>query len=250
MGELPFSEIVTFALIGFVAQIIDGALGMAFGVIASSSLIAFGVPPAFASAAVHTAEIATTGMSGASHLYNRNVDKSLFLRLVVAGVAGGVLGAYVLTGLPEEIIKPVVTLYLIGMAALIFARVMGKEMGRFRPPIPAVGASAGFLDAIGGGGWGPLASSTLLASGETPRKTIGSVNTAEFFVTVAISATFFTQLDLAGYGRIVLGLVIGGALAAPLAGYLIRVLPPRRALILVGCVVFAVSTANLVGLFR
>jgi uncharacterized membrane protein YfcA len=154
-----------------------------------------------------------------------------------------------LTGLPEDIIKPIVTFYLAAMAALIFARVLGKTFA-WRPPVPGVGASAGFLDAIGGGGWGPLASSTLLATGENPRKTIGSVNTAEFFITVAISITFLTQLDLAQYGRIVLGLVIGGALAAPLAGYLISVLPPRRALILVGCVVTAVSTVNLVGLFN
>jgi uncharacterized protein len=249
MGDLPYSDIATFALIGFLAQIIDGALGMAFGVISSSCLIAFGVPPAFASAAVHTAEIATTGASGASHLYHRNVDKTLFLRLVVAGVVGGVIGAYVLTGLPEEIIKPFVTLYLIGMAGLIFLRVMGREYRRWQPPIPAVGASGGFLDAIGGGGWGPLVTSTLLATGENPRRSIGSVNTAEFFVTVAISATFLTQLDLAGYGRIVLGLVIGGALAAPLAGYLIRVLPAKRAMLLVGIVLSVVSSVNLVRLF-
>jgi uncharacterized protein len=247
--ELPYSEIAVFAAIGFVAQIVDGALGMAFGVISSSCLIAFGVPPAFASAAVHTAEIATTGTSSASHLYHRNVDKALFLRLVVAGVGGGAVGAYVLTGLPEEIIKPFVTAYLIGMALLIFARVMGKELSHWQPPIPAVGATGGFLDAIGGGGWGPLVTSTLVATGGQPRRTIGSVNAAEFFITVAISATFFTQLDLAGYGHIVLGLVIGGGLAAPLAGYLIRILPARQALLLVGIVVAAVSALNVVALF-
>ncbi len=242
-------DIATFALIGFIAQIIDGALGMAFGIIASSSLMAFGVPPAFASAAIHAAEVVTTGISGASHIWQRNVDRQLFLRLVFAGIIGGVLGAYVLTGLPEDIVKPVVTVYLIAMTVLIFARVLGKKFSDWQPPIPVVGASGGFLDAIGGGGWGPLVTSTLVATGEQPRKTIGSVNTAEFFVTVAISVAFLTQLDLTQYGRIVLGLVIGGGIAAPLAGYLIRILPQRRALVLVGCVIAILSVVNVVSLF-
>jgi uncharacterized membrane protein YfcA len=242
-------EVALFAAIGFLAQIVDGALGMAFGVIASSSLLLFGVPPAFASAAVHTAEIATTGISGASHIWHRNVDKSLFLKLVFSGVLGGIVGAFVLTGLPEEIVKPVVTLYLIGMTGLIFARVFGKSFKLFRPPEPTVGAAGGFLDAIGGGGWGPLVGSTLVATGETPRKAIGSVNLAEFFVTIAISATFFSQIDLQSYGYIVLGLVLGGGLAAPLAGYLIRILPAKRALLLVGLVVGTLSVVSIVAMF-
>jgi len=144
------SDIATFAIIGFITQIIDGALGMAFGIMASSSLMAFGVPPAFASAAIHLAEVVTTGISGASHIWQRNVDRQLFLKLVVAGVIAGAIGAYVLTGLPEEFIKPVVTVYLIGMTVLIFARVMGRSFTRWQPPIPAVGAGGAFLDAIGG----------------------------------------------------------------------------------------------------
>jgi hypothetical protein len=244
------SEIVIFAVIGFVAQMIDGALGMAFGVIASTSLIAFGVPPAFASAAVHAAEIVTTGISGASHVWHRNVHKALFLRLVVAGVIGGVLGAFVLSGLPEEIIKPVVTVYLIAMAVLILARVRGWNLKHRRPPTPVVGAAGGFLDAVGGGGWGPIVASTLIATGGQPRRSIGSVNLAEFFVTLAISAAFFSQIDLASYGRIVLGLILGGMLAAPLAGYFIRILPMRYALLLVGCVISALSVVNVWSLLR
>lgn len=245
-----FTEIAVFAVIGFAAQMIDGALGMAFGVIASSSLMAFGVPPAFASAAVHAAEIVTTGVSGASHVWHRNVDRALFLRLTVAGVAGGIVGAYVLTGLPEQIIKPIVTIYLIAMAVLIFARVRGWYLHSRRPPTPVVGTVGGFLDAIGGGGWGPLVASTLIATGGQPRRSIGSVNLAEFFVTIAISVTFFTKIDLASYGWIVLGLVIGGVMAAPLAGYLIRILPARHALVLVGCVVAAIGLLNVVSLLR
>jgi uncharacterized protein len=245
-----YSEVAIFAVIGFIAQMVDGALGMAFGVIASSSLMAFGVPPALASAAVHAAEIVTTGVSGASHVWHRNVDRGMFLRLAIAGVGGGVVGAYVLTGLPEAVIKPIVTLYLIAMAILIFARVRGWYFHGRNLPIPAVGAAGGFLDAVGGGGWGPLTASTLIAGGEQPRRSIGSVNLAEFFVTTAISATFFTQIDLANYGWIVLGLILGGIIAAPLAGYFIRILPTRYALVLVGCVVGTLGVVNVVALLR
>lgn len=244
-----YSEVAMFAAVGFLAQMVDGALGMAYGVIATSSLLAFGVPPAFASASVHAAEIVTTGVSGVSHVWNKNVDRDLFLRLVFTGVAGGIFGAYVLTGLPEDIIKPIVAIYLAAMAGLIFARLGGWHLKRFRPPTPAVGTAGGFLDAIGGGGWGPLVASTLIAKGEQPRKSIGSVNLAEFFVTVSISITFLTQLDLANFGKIVLGLVIGGALAAPLAGYFIRIISQRTALVLVGLVISVLSVMNLVSIF-
>ena len=242
-------EILLFAAIGFLAQLIDGALGMAFGVIASSSLIATGAPPAIASAAVHAAEIVTTAVSGASHIWNRNVDRRIFLQLVIPGAAAGAVGAYILTGMPEEVIKPVVTVYLAGMAVLIFARVLGWGLRRWRPPTPLIGAGGGFLDAIGGGGWGPLVASTLIATGDNPRRSVGSVNVAEFFIAVTVSATFLTQLDLARYGKPVIGLIIGGALAAPFAGYLLRIMPMRVALILVGVVVAALSVLNLARLF-
>jgi uncharacterized protein len=238
-------QLLTFIVIGFLAQMVDGALGMAFGVIASTCLMATGAPPAIASAAVHAAEIVTTGLSGASHLWNRNVDRRLFLQLVVTGVIGGVVGAYVLTGLPEEIVKPIVTVYLAAMALLIFLRLLGWSLRTWRPPVPAIGAVGAFLDAIGGGGWGPLVTSTLVATGDKPRRSVGSANLAEFFITISISATFLTQLDLARYGKPVIGLIVGGALAAPLAGYLLRILPTRTAMALVGVVVAGLSAVNL-----
>lgn len=241
-------EFVVFAAIGFCAQMIDGALGMAFGVIASTSLIAFGTPPAFASAAVHAAEVVTTGISGASHILHRNVDWSLFRQLAVPGVIGGCLGAYVLTGLPEEVVKPLVTVYLALMALLIFLRVASRLRSSWNFPAAAVGGGGGFLDAIGGGGWGPIVASTLLAKGDAPRSTIGSVNTTEFVVTTAISITFFTQLDLSSYGNAVLGLVIGGALAAPVAGYLVKIMPTRLALVLVGTVSVGLTAVNFMDL--
>ena len=242
-------QILTFVAIGFLAQMVDGALGMAFGVIASSSLMAIGAPPAIASAAVHAAEIVTTGISGASHIWNKNVDRKLFFKLVTTGVCGGVLGAYVLTGVPEHIIKPIIAVYLVAMAGLIFARILGWTLKRWQPPAPVIGAGGGFLDAIGGGGWGPLVASTLIAGGDNPRHAVGSVNLAEFFITVSVSVAFFTQFDLAQYGKLILGLIIGGALAAPLAGYFLRVLPSRVALILVGIVVSGLSLINVVSLF-
>jgi len=242
-------EILAFIVIGFLAQMVDGALGMAFGVIASSSLMAIGAPPAIASAAIHAAEIVTTGISGASHIWNKNVDRQLFYKLVATGVCGGVLGAYVLTGIPEHAVKPIVAIYLAAMAGLILARILGWELKRWQPPTPIVGAGGGFLDAFGGGGWGPLVASALIARGDSPRHTVGSVNLAEFFVTASVSLTFLTQLELAQYGKLVLGLVIGGALAAPLAGYLLRILPTRMTLILVGIIVASLSLINLVGQF-
>ena len=243
------SEFALFAVIGFAAQIVDGALGMAFGVISSTSLIALGLPPALASAAVHAAEVVTTGISGISHLWNRNVDRGLFLRLLIPGILGGLAGAYVVTIVQEEYVRPIVTVYLAAMAILVFLRV-AKRLPRWQPPVPPIGATAGFLDAFGGGGWGPLASSTLMASGDVPRTTIGSVNSAEFFITAAVSVMFLTQLDLASYSKVVLGLIVGGALAAPLAGYLIRILPPRAALVLVGIVVAGLSGFNIYQLFN
>jgi uncharacterized protein len=245
---MDFQFLILIA-IGFVAQMVDGALGMAFGVVASSSLIATGVAPAIASASIHAAEVITTAISGASHVWNSNVDRKLFFKLVITGICGGVFGAYVLTGLPENVVKPIVTIYLSAMSVLILGRVLGWKLDRWRPPIPLVGASGGFLDAIGGGGWGPLVVSTLIAAGDNPRTTVGSVNLAEFFVTLSVSAAFLTQLDFARYGQLALGLIIGGALAAPLAGYLLRILSTRVALILVGIVVAGLSLVNLAGLF-
>jgi uncharacterized protein len=242
-------QFLTLIAIGFVAQMVDGALGMAFGVIASSSLIATGVSPAIASAAIHAAEVVTTAISGVSHVWNKNVDWRLFLKVAIAGVCGGVFGAYVLTGIPETIVKPVVTIYLSAMSVLILARVAGWKLDQWRPPTPLVGAGGGFLDAVGGGGWGPLVVATLVAAGDNPRRTVGSANVAEFFVTLSVSVAFLTKLDFALYGQLVLGLIIGGALAAPLAGYLLRVLSPRVTLILIGIVLAGLSLVNLAGLF-
>lgn len=239
-----------FLLVGFIAQLIDGAVGMAYGVISSSVLLAFGVPPAQASATIHAAECFTTGASGASHLAHRNVDWRLFFRLAPAGVIGGVLGAYLLTGFNVDFIKAVVVAYLGVLGVFMLARAIRgpKEEEPHLKHVVPLGIVGGFLDASGGGGWGPIVSSTLLGRGHAPRYVIGSVNAAEFVVTVAISLTFlwtlFTgqlqlgegfaeNLNLTASDKLALGLaalgglILGGLVAAPLAGYVTKIAPAR-----------------------
>lgn len=227
-----------FLLVGFFAQLVDGAVGMAYGVISSSVLLAFGVPPAQASATIHAAECFTTGASGLSHLMHRNVDWKLLLRLAPAGIVGGIVGAYLLTGFDPTFIKAVVIAYLGVLGLFMLHRALSKP--REEPPhlnhVIPLGVVGGFLDASGGGGWGPIVTSTLLGRGHAPRYAIGSVNAAEFFVTAAISATFVWALlhgrfeiegGLATGLAALAGLILGGLVAAPLAGYVTKIAPAR-----------------------
>jgi len=234
-----------FVAVGFVAQLIDGAMGMAYGVTSTTFLLSLGVPPALASAGVHTAEVFTTLVSGLSHWRFGNVNWTLVKRLVIPGVLGGALGAYVLSSVPASAIKPYVAGYLLIMGVVIifraFRRVREREVHTKLIPLAAVG---GFFDAIGGGGWGPIVTSTLVARGNNPRFTIGSVNLTEFFVTLAEAGTFFALIGL-GNWQIIVGLVIGGGLAAPLAAYVCRKLPTRALLLLVGMAIVALQIRNL-----
>jgi uncharacterized protein len=241
------SDFLLLAGVGFVAQLVDGALGMAFGLISTTFMLAFGLPPAHASAVTHTAEVATTAVAGASHLANRNVDRSLFVRLAIAGVAGGVLGAYVLSNIEGRAIRPFIAAYLLVMGGLILmraARALPLEDARpaYAPPLGLVG---GFLDAIGGGGWGPLVTSTLIGSGQAPRKVIGSVSLAEFFITMAVAGTFFAELGTV-YLPHVLALGAGGVLAAPFAGIVVKRVQPRPLMVAVGLLVTGLAVRDLV----
>ena len=241
------TDLLIFTAVGFLAQLVDGALGMAYGVTATSMLLQFGTPPAVASASIHAAEAFTTGASGLAHWRAGNVDRRLMLRLAVPGVIGGVIGAYLLSSLPGNVIQPIVSLYLLGMGAVIVRRA-------FRPlkppidlatrPVRALGAAGGFLDAVGGGGWGPIVTSRLIGSGGAPRIVIGSVNAAEFFLTVAISITFFATIGLELW-PVITGLVIGGILAAPLGALMAARLPARALLGVVGGLVIGLSVYNL-----
>jgi uncharacterized membrane protein YfcA len=255
-GLLSAPALMTFGLlvgVGFVAQLIDGALGMAYGTLSSTFLLGLGIPPAAASAAIHAAEVVTTGASGASHILHKNVDTNLLWRLAPAGIVGGVLGAYVLTGLDETLLKAAVSIYLGVLGGLILGRALLGRFGQGPQPkrlIP-LGLAGGFLDASGGGGWGPVVTTQLLSGGHAPRIVIGTVNTAEFFVTIAISATFAWALvtgrlevvgGIAFFATIVGGLVLGGVLAAPFAGKITKVAPARALMGAVGVVVIGLST--------
>ncbi|OEZ00783.1 MULTISPECIES: sulfite exporter TauE/SafE family protein [Stenotrophomonas] len=237
----PGSEFYWFILIGLGAQLVDGALGMAFGLVSSSVMLSMGIPPAAVSASVHTAEVFTTGASGVSHLVAGNVDKRLFLRLALPGAVGGVVGAYVLTQLPGEAIRPFIYGYLLVLAVFILLRAAGRLVPRQEVKrVPVLGFFAGLLDASGGGGWGPVATSTLLARGGQARTTIGTVNAAEFVVTLAVSITFLLSMGLQ-YLNIVAGLLIGGMMAAPLAALLVKRVKERWVLIAVGVLVLSIS---------
>lgn len=241
-----------FLLVGFFAQLVDGAVGMAYGVISSSVLLAFGVPPAQASATIHAAECFTTGASGASHLAHRNVDWRLFFRLAPAGVVGGVIGAYLLTGFDATFIKAVVIAYLGALGIFMLVRAIRgprEDEPQLKHVIP-LGVAGGFLDASGGGGWGPIVTSTLLGRGHAPRYVIGSVNSAEFVVTVAISLTFLWALltgrfelegGLAAGGAALGGLILGGVMAAPLAGFVTKIAPARVLLAAASVLVMSLS---------
>lgn len=243
------TEFLFLMATGFLAQIVDGALGMAFGVITTTTMLSMGVPPALASATVHTAQIATTGASGLSHLYYRNIDKRLLVTLGAAGVLGGVLGAYVLSNVEGATIRPFVAAYLFLMGVLILLKAVRwnrpRRPLRGRRATGGLGLVGGFLDAVGGGGWGPIVTSTLIGSGHAPRIAIGSVNAAEFFVTVAISAAFFAEIGTAHWSYL-LALVIGGMASAPFAGYLVRHIPPRPLMVMVGVLVCGLSLLVLV----
>ena len=234
-------SIIIYIVVGFIAQMIGGALGMAYGVTSTTFLLGMGVPPAPASASVHTAEIFTSGVSGLSHLKFGNVDKKLFKKLFIPAVIGAILGAYILCAVPGKMTKPFVAFYLLIMGMEIlrkaFKKMQQKEVKTKLFPLGMVG---GFFDAIGGGGWGPIVTSNLVARGNNPRFTIGSVKLAEFFVTVAEAAAFFTVIGIVHW-RIIVGLIIGGALAAPLAAYVCKKLPSRALMITVGALIIVLS---------
>jgi len=232
---------IVYIIVGFIAQIIDGALGMAYGVTSTTFLLSMGIPPVAASASVHSAEVFTSGASGLAHLKFGNVDKKLFKKLLIPGVIGGILGAYILTAVPGKMIKPFIAFYLLIMGLIILRKAFKKiEQKEVKTRLLPLGVSGGFFDAIGGGGWGPIVTSTLVARGHNPRFSIGSVNLAEFFVTVAEVATFLTIIGLVHW-QIIVGLIIGGVMAAPLAAYVCKRLPSRALMIMVGLIIMALS---------
>lgn len=241
-SAFTLADLLPFIAIGFAAQLVDGALGMAFGVISNTLLLSLGVPPAAASASVHTVECFTTGVSGISHAAHRNVDWRLFARIVIPGVIGGILGAYVLTQIDAETARPFVLVYLSAIGLYLLWRGLRHVHSERRPKvIEPLGLAGGFLDAAGGGGWGPVVTSNLLVQGANPRKVIGTVGTAEFFLTVTISATFIFALGIEAFTVATIGLLAGGVAAAPLGAFVAKHVPAKGLLIMVGIVLTATS---------
>jgi len=254
-------DFLIFLFVGFVAQMVDGALGMAYGVIGSTVLLSFGVPPAMASASVHAAEVFTTAASAGSHAVNKNVSWKLFAPLAIGGVVGGAVGAFVLTSIDGNLLKPWITLYLAIMGGVIIWRATRNVRERLFPTKLAgpLGLVGGFFDAIGGGGWGPTVATTMVGTGQDPRVSIGTTNTAEFFVTAAISATFLATLlsghwqqaeGIGAHATAVLGMIVGGLLAAPLAGVVTRLAPRKWLTYGVGTIVLLVAGYQALRLFK
>jgi uncharacterized protein len=248
LSSLTFVDLLPFIAVGFAAQIIDGALGMAFGVISNTLLISLGVPPAAASAGVHTVESFTTCVSGISHIAHRNVDWRLLARLTIPGMIGAAAGAYLLTQIDGATAKPFVLAYLTAIGLFLIWRGL-RYPPHHKPPkiVEPLGLVGGFLDAAGGGGWGPVVTGNLLVQGAEPRRTIGTVNTSEFLVTVTSAATFIAALGLAAFTVATLGLLIGGIIAAPIGAWLVKRLPPKPLLVMVGILL---TITSLYGVYR
>ena len=246
-----WEDVLLFAAVGFAAQVIDGALGMAYGVTATTVRLSLGVAPPIASASVHAAEVFTTGASGLAHWWAGNVDKALLRRLAIPGMIGGAAGAYLLTTLPGSVIRPIVSAYLLVMGGLILWRALRPRPAQSPTPrhLTPLGLVGGFLDAIGGGGWGAMVTSTLIGQGAVPRLVIGSVNLAEFFVTMVVTATFVMTNGLELW-PIITGLVLGGVIAAPFAALMTRHVPDRPLMVMVGAVIVLLSVRGLIQAVR
>jgi len=232
--------------IGVAAQAVDGALGMGYGVTASSFLLGTGASPAVASASTHIAKLFTTGVSGIAHAKYGNVDRKLFVRLLLPGMGGGMLGVLLVTSIDGARLKPFVSAYLLVIGLHILAKAYRRLHPRQGEPRHAakLGLFGGFVDAVGGGGWGPVVTTTLLGSGQEPRRTIGSVNAAEFFIAVASG---FSLAILGGVTvwTTIAGLIFGGMFAAPLAALLTRHAPTKLLLVIVGLLISGLSIYNL-----
>ena len=233
-------------LVGLIAQVIDGALGMAYGITSSSFLLAVGASPAMASGATHLAEVFTSGVSGVSHLKMGNVNKKLFFSLLIPGIIGGLIGTYILGNIDGKALKPYISLYLLMMGLYVLSKAFRHIQARHEinaAKIAPLALFGGLMDTTGGGGWGPIVTTSLVGSGHDPRTTIGSVNFAEFFLTVTVATALFSILDQSVW-TIVAGLVIGGLFAAPFAAYITKHLKTKKLLILVGSLISLISAFN------
>ncbi len=239
-------EFLIFFCIGIFAQLVDGTLGMGYGATSTSFLLAYGIPPAISSTGVHVAEMFTTGASAISHHRFGNINKKLVRHLLIPGVLGSIAGAYLLSDVIDgDAIKPFIAVYMIALAVIIIRKALKKNIIKKKTKKLGVLASfGGFMDAVGGGGWGPIVTSTLLGNGRNPRYTIGSVNAAEFAVAFASGVTFMLFGGIQGW-QVIIGLILGGVIAAPIAAILVNKIKRKPMMILVGVLIIILSLKTL-----
>ncbi|MFV7235425.1 sulfite exporter TauE/SafE family protein [Flavobacterium sp. ZB4R12] len=239
-------EFLIFFSIGIFAQLVDGTLGMGYGATSTSFLLAYGIPPAISSTGVHVAEMFTTGASAISHHRFGNINKKLVKHLLIPGVLGSIAGAYLLSDVIDgDAIKPFIAVYMIALAVIIIRKAMQKNIIKKKTKRLGILASfGGFMDAVGGGGWGPIVTSTLLGRGRNPRYTIGSVNAAEFAVSFASGITFMIFGGIQGW-QVIIGLILGGVIAAPIAALLVNKIKRKPMMILVGVLIIILSLRTL-----
>jgi uncharacterized protein len=244
------SDFAIFFLIGIFAQLVDGTLGMGYGATSTSFLLSFGVNPATSSMAVHVAEMFTTGASAISHYKFKNVNEKLVKSLLIPGVLGSITGAYLLSDVIDgKAIKPYIAVYMMILAMVIIVKGLRKNIvPRETKQIGLLAVFGGFMDAVGGGGWGPIVTSTLMGRGGDPRYTIGSVNTAEFAISFASGITFILFEGIQGW-QVIAGLIIGGIIAAPIGAYLVNKIPRKPMTILVGLLLIFLSLRTLTKIF-
>ena len=239
-------EFLIFFCIGIFAQLVDGTLGMGYVATSTSFLLAYGIPPAISSTGVHVAEMFTTGASAISHHRFGNINKKLVRHLLIPGVLGSIAGAYLLSDVIDgDAIKPFIAVYMIALAIIIIRKALKKNIIKKKTKKLGVLASfGGFMDAVGGGGWGPIVTSTLLGNGRNPRYTIGSVNAAEFAVAFASGVTFMLFGGIQGW-QVIIGLILGGVIAAPIAAILVNKIKRKPMMILVGILIIILSLKTL-----
>lgn len=240
------TQFFLFLIAGFVAQMIDGALGMAYGVSSTTFLMSTGVPPAIASASVHISEVFTTGASGIAHWKFGNVDTKLLKKLVFPGALGAGIGAYVLSSFDASVIKPYISFYLVIMGIVIIIKALRKRVA-FKEPkrVGWLALFGGFVDACGGGGWGPIVTTTLIGSGNHPRLTIGTVNAVEFFVALTASGIFTIFIGVDSW-QVVTGLILGGVIAAPLGALITQRVNVKASMIFVGLLIVTLSIRTII----
>ncbi|MEK5440914.1 MULTISPECIES: TSUP family transporter [unclassified Fredinandcohnia] len=250
-------RLIILAFIGLAAQLVDGSLGMAYGVTSTSLLLMFGIAPAVASASVHMAEVVTTAASGVSHIRFGNVDKQVVYKLILPGSIGAFLGACFLSSIPGDMIKPYVSTFLLILGVFVIYKFLFKGNSNrttsnkkwTKKQFVPLGFIAGFFDATGGGGWGPIATPVLLTGNKMePRKVIGSVDTSEFAIAVSSTLGFLLTLGWTNINfQWVLALMIGGIIAAPIAAWIVKIIPTNLLGVLVGGIIIITNIRTLLG---